>query len=244
MRKFLAIVKLELKLFIRQKASVFYTFFFPLICLFIFANIWGKFPGYIDTLTSGLTAMISLNIAVFGAALVLSFYRQYGFYKRLVITPVKEIIYILGLIVSRLIILFVVVNIFFLCSYFVFGFRPNGSILDMNLMLFVGTLSLTALALFIVSLGNNQSQIIQAANLLFFPMLFLGGTFYSLEHIPTPLKIIAYIFPYTYLVQGLNNIAVKGKLFYQNPLELLVLLIWLLVCLFFTVKRFKSEEVF
>lgn len=243
MSELFKIIEIELKLFIRQKESLFYTFAFPLICLLIFAGIWGRIPGYVNILTSGIAAMIALNIAVFGTGLVLSFYRQYGFYKRLVITPIRELTYIVGLVITRLIVLVLVINLFLLLAHIIFDFSPKGSVLHFNLMMLVGTLSLTALAVFIVSLGHNQSQIIQVANLLFFPMLFLGGTFYSLDYLPIILKVIAYIFPYTYLVQGLSHITKDGYLFYQNTLELLVLFIWLFVCSFLAIRRFKFEEV-
>ncbi|HEC78492.1 MAG TPA: ABC transporter permease [candidate division WOR-3 bacterium] len=243
MTKLLKIIRIELMLFIRQRESVFYTLAFPFICLLLFAGIWGKFPGYINTLTSGLTGMIALNIAVFGAGLVLNFYRQHGFYKRLTISPVSELIYLSGLIISRFIILFVVANLFMLFSYTVFGFRIKGNIFEVNLILFIGTLSLAALAVFLVSLGRTQSQTIQTANLLFFPMLFLGGTFYSIDHLPQFLKIIAHVFPYTYLNKGLSNIIIRGTPFFQNITELGILLFWLILCLSLAVKRFKKEEV-
>ena len=96
MKPFVKLTVIELKLFLREPAALFFTLVFPILLLAVFGAIYGNEPsdyfgghGYVDTVCP---AFIGLVIAMTGFTSipgVVASYRERGVLKRLKASPVK-----------------------------------------------------------------------------------------------------------------------------------------------------------
>ena len=84
-------------------------------------------------------------------------------------------------------------------------------------------LTFIALGMCIGGRVNTEDATAALSNLIVLPMTFLGGVFFPLDAAPAPIQVIAHFLPLTYLVQGLQDVAVRGHSFVSTLPELGVL---------------------
>jgi len=90
---FLKMTKMEIKLFLLEPLSVFFTLAFALLLLFVFGLIFGNDPfpgttlGFLDIATPSYMAMIIGPTALMGIPVGLASYRDQGILRRFRATP-------------------------------------------------------------------------------------------------------------------------------------------------------------
>ena len=70
----------------------------------------------------------------------------------------------------------------------------------------------SALGMIVARFVKNEETASMAANAITFPMMFLSGTFFQLEMMPSYLQQIAAVLPLTYMSQGLRDAMVYDNL--------------------------------
>jgi ABC-2 type transport system permease protein len=123
----------------------------------------------------------------------------------------------------------------------VFKTRLGGNNFLFLLALTLGALTFTALGFVLSSLVKNTSSAMTLCMAVLFPLMFLGGCFWSLDQMPPFLRLVCNALPTTHLNTALRMIAVQGAGFGQIWPELPVLLGWLAGCSVLSVKFFKWE---
>ena len=98
-----------------------------------------------------------------------------------------------------------------------------GSYLDLFLIFFIGSLSLTALDLVLASRGTSEEFTTGILNLISWPMMFLSGVWFSLEGVPQWIKSVALIFPLTHLLNTARKIMHDGAGLLDVSLEIVIL---------------------
>jgi ABC-2 type transport system permease protein len=78
-------------------------------------------------------------------------------------------------------------------------------------------------------------------NAIFLPMIFISGTFYSTEHLPSALKAIATALPLKHIIDGLYGGLVSGKGLSHHLTAVVVLLAWCAAGLTLAVRYFRWE---
>ena len=84
------------------------------------------------------------------------------------------------------------------------------------ILIISGALTFPGLGMIISTVVREEEDADAAGNVITFPMLFLSGTFFPLETMPTFIQAFARILPLTYLNNGLREIMVYGN--YQAAL--------------------------
>jgi ABC-2 type transport system permease protein len=74
------------------------------------------------------------------------------------------------------------------------------------LIVLLASFSFTGLGTIISGLASEPREAMMLSNLLRFPMMFLGGVFFSIDIMPMPLPYIARALPLTYATEGLRAI--------------------------------------
>ena len=111
MNTLIAQINLESKLFLRDKRSLFMTFAFPVIMVFIFGwafgnQTWSGLPA-INYLLPGIIVMALMMVALNNNAVKISGDREKGIYRRLSLTPLKKQTLLMGHIFIRYFIIIV-----------------------------------------------------------------------------------------------------------------------------------------
>jgi ABC-2 type transport system permease protein len=189
----------------------------------------------------GIIGMILQTLAVEQAAIFLVRDREWGTLEQILATPVRQ----LELILSKLI------PLFFLCilalgmslalGIFWFGVPFQGSLLLFFWLALLFIASCLGLGVLISTRANTQFEA-EASSLIF--MLFgllLTGLFYPREGMPLIPQLIGDLVPLTYFVRISRGIYLKGIGLNFLWSDALALLVYTLVVVTITAKRFKMR---
>jgi len=180
---------------------------------------------YIDWLFPGILAMNMMFSALWGVGYIVVRYRKNGALRRLKATPLTAFEYLSAQMLSRLFLLmFTLLVVWFGCDL-IFHFNVVGSIGDIFVLFFLGSLSLTALGLVLAARGVSEEFTTGILNFISWPMMFLSEVWFSLEGAPGWVKQTAQIFPLTHLLRGIRKVMNDGAGLADVLPEITVLLI-------------------
>jgi ABC-type multidrug transport system permease subunit len=172
--------------------------------------IQGREIRYIDWLFPGVLGMNMMFSALWGVGYVVVRYRKNGVLRRLKATPLTAFEYLTAQMLSRLFLLmFTLIVVWFGCDM-LFSFHVEGSYLNLLLVFFIGSLSLTSLGLVLAARGTSEEFTSGVLNFISWPMMFLSEVWFSIEGAPHWIKATSQIFPLTHLLKAVRMIMNDG----------------------------------
>jgi len=219
----------ELKRLLRAKSRLVGTLLMPLFFLaFMGMGFKGtRFPGmpgteYSAFLIPGILAMSILFSSTFAGLSVL-WDREFGFLKEIMVAPVSRVSIVLGRIAGG-----VTTSLFqalaILAVSLLFGFRLQEwtRIFPALLLMILISVTFIGLGLSFASNMRDMQGFNLVMNFVIFPLFFLSGALFPLDHFPPWVKILSRLDPLTYGVDGLRA-ALLGKSELPLALDLLAL---------------------
>lgn len=197
--------------------------------------------SYIDFLVPGLIGFSLMSTCLFTIGVVVVSYREKGKLRRLAITPLPKAIFIGGQIINRYIIVLLQAVLLIGISYFAFNVQMVGNLFALLFALTVGMLAFISLGYSIASMAKTTESASGIANVLFFPMIFLSGVYFSVDGMPKFLKPLIEFLPLTHLVRAIRSIFNNGAQLAEVLPQMVILSIWMVVCFAFSVKKFQWE---
>jgi len=202
----------DVKRFVRARSrlagSVFQPFFFLAILGFGFSS--AVIPGipsgfkFIDFLTPGIVAMSVLFSSIFAGVSVL-WDRQFGFLQEVLVAPVSRLSIVVGRTLggatTAAIQGFIILGIALALGVKI---TPQGLLLGIIFMILIA-LTAVGFGLAVASQMEDFHGFQLIMNLLVFPIFFTSSAVMPLEGLPSWLKIISYLNPLTYGVDGLRH---------------------------------------
>ena len=186
-------------------------------------EIKGRAIRYIDWLFPGILAMNMMFSALWGVGYVVVRYRKNGVLKRLKATPLNAFEYLTAQAISRIFLLMFTLVIVWTGCDLIFSFRVQGSYLDLFVIFFLGSLSLTSLGLVLASRGTSEEFTTGILNFISWPMMFLSEVWFSLEGAPRWVKSSAKIFPLTHMLTAARKVMHDGAGLIEVGPEIIVL---------------------
>ncbi|MEO5609244.1 MAG: ABC transporter permease [Ornithinibacter sp.] len=207
---------LELKMYSREKESVFFSFLFPIMLLTLFAVIFGKqFDGPDSNgMTAGLfflPGMLSAGVLLTSfqtMALSVATERDDGSLKRLRATPMPPVTYFLGKVglVGITSILQTVLLLLVARMFFGVNLPDSPDRWGVFVVVFVlGVFSGTVLGIAYSSMATSRS----IGAVVIGPLLvlqFISGVYIAFTDIPPWLQQVAAIFPLKWIAQGMRSV--------------------------------------
>ncbi|MDP2948311.1 MAG: ABC transporter permease [Chloroflexota bacterium] len=169
-----------------------------------------KNVSQIEFLTPGMAGLTLLWGALFGGIVFLAGWREMGILRRLGVTPLRPAALIASQGASLALLSFVQVAIIFLIGRLVFGVTVEGSYLLLGGTLVLGVACMLALGYIIGSFLNTLTAASAVANLVTFPMMFLGGSWFPSDSAPDFLQPVVRAIPLTHLNDALREVVNKG----------------------------------
>ncbi len=237
----------QIKRYVRSKSRIVGAIGQPL--LFLLALGYGlgsvyKAAGqgnYLEFLVPGIMAQTVLFSAMFYGAMIV-FDRQFGFLKETLVAPVSRFKIMIGgalggattAVLQGLLVFIIALGL---------GFRPHDWLRLPIALIFMAALAI-AIASFSSGIGSfvEDMQGFQAINqFLVFPLYFLSGALYPLDHVPAWLRIIAEINPISYTVDAMRW-AVIGTTKFGLLHDVIALSLTIIVLLVFGAVRFRHIQ--
>lgn len=208
MRAFRALTTAALRAYIRDQATVFFTFAFPLLFLVVFGLIFrgqtvhGSTP-YIDYIAPGVLAWGVGNAAVFGVAFALMNWRRDDILRLVWRTPAR-ISAVLGSRYALALGIGLAQSLLFLGVAVLpfFGLHIAATWPLALPVLCLGIAAFLAIGAVIGNRTNTPEAVAAVANCVMVPMAFLSGSFYPSDLMPGWLQDFARILPLHYLDSG------------------------------------------
>lgn len=201
-----------------------------------------KHLKYIDFLLPGLIAMSVMQMSVFSVAFVFVQYKEKGVLKRLLATPMRPLDFVASNVITRLIVSVIQAAIFIAVGVLVLKAHVIGSYLLILLCVVLGALMFLGLGFTISGLASTVDSVPVFANLFVFPMLFLGGTFFSIDSMPKWLRAFAKVLPLTHFSTALRAVMTRDASLGDILPNVAVMVLWSLILISLAVATFRLQE--
>jgi ABC-2 type transport system permease protein len=237
----------DIRLFLREPIGAFFALAFPSLLVLLFGAIFGNKPaemfggyGSMDISMPSYTAMIVATVALMNIPIVTAGYRELGVLRRLKVTPLKSLTYILSDLSTNLLATIFGMLAVILLGWLIYRVRFEGQVWAVALALVYSLLSMASLGYLIASLAPSAraAQVIGLS--LLYPMLFLSGAGMPLEVLPESIRKVSIFLPLTYVVKLLRG-AWFGAPLSELWLPIAVLGVMLVVCGLLAAKFFRWE---
>ena len=247
---------LEIKQFSRQRESVVFTIFFPLILMVIFGSVFKdtiapgvKFSQYF---VAGMIASGMVNSGFQQLAIMIPMERDAGALKRLRGTPMPLASYFIGKSILVLASMLIQTVLLIAGGVAFFGLKLPATTEKwwlFVLLLIVGSANSTALGIAFSAIpksGRGASAVVSPVVII---LQFFSGVFFIFTQLPHWMQQIAALFPLKWLTQGMRQVFLPDSFAikevaksWETSRGMLINVIWLILGIALAIRSFKWER--
>jgi ABC-2 type transport system permease protein len=248
---------LEIRQFMRQRESVVFTLLFPVMLLAIFGSIFKHTKITPDVTFSqyfvaGMIASGLVNTGFQQLAISIPMERDLGSLKRLRGTPMPVASYFVGKAILVFVSMIVQLILLLIGGVLFYGIHlPSapGKWVILTWLVLLGSACSTALGIafsVVPKSGRGASAVVSPVVLV---LQFFSGVFFLYSQLPKGMQLVASIFPLKWLTQGMRSVFLPDSFAahevahsWETGRTFLILLLWLIIGLFFSIRTFKWER--
>ena len=204
----------------------------------------GQDQGFKGFLVPGIAAMAIMQAGIFGVVFTLVRFRAQGVLRRLFATPINPTHFLVGQVITRLIIAVLQAFILLIVGSLVLGVTVGGSVeawVVLGLFSVFGGALFISIGLAISGQARNEDTAAPVSNIIAMPMMFLSGVFFPLDTLPDAVSSVSQFLPLTYLADGMRAVATEGAGIGDVTGELAGLAVWTLIAFAVSARLFKWE---
>ena len=205
---FTGFVRLEQRLFWRNKQAAIFSFALPLIFVVVFPNLISgdANPGlpFKNYFVAGMVGVAIVSATYTTMAIALTFQRDLLNLKRLRATPLSPSIIFAGKIASAGIVVLIQLIIMLGVGRVFYDIRLPANWLTFVVFVVIGSCSFSAIGIGLSGLIPNSDSAPAIVQLPYITLQFISGVFFPLNSSPDWLRYLASVFPLRWLVDGLR----------------------------------------
>lgn len=201
----------DLRQSFKSVRHVIWSLLFPVFMMFTFSFRYGAVGPDIEFINFLIPGIVGMT-AMFGSineTMSIVWDKSLGVFDRILAAPVSSTSIIVGKtmagatmgVISALVLL-LIGRAFFGVSFV--------NIWAVFLIVLLASFSFTGIGTIISGLASEPREAMMLSNLLRFPMMFLGGVFFPIDAMPSPLPYVAKALPLTYATDALRAIQAGG----------------------------------
>lgn len=246
----------EIKQFSRQRESVVFTLLFPVILLVIFGSVFTDTIApnvtFSQYFVAGMIASGLVNTGFQALAITIPLERDFGALKRLRGTPMPASSYFIGK--AILVSVSMVIQILMLLGFGIIFFGVNmptdiNKWITFTWLTLMGSACSTALGIafsIVPKSGRGASAVVSPIVIV---LQFFSGVFLIFTQLPPWMQQFAALFPLKWLTQGMRSVFLPDSFAsqevaksWENGRVFLILLVWLVIGVFFSIRKFKWDR--
>lgn len=246
MRSLWKLTCMEMKLFLRDPAAVFFSLGFPLMVMVLFGSMFGNRPirdlggkGFVDRMIPGYTAMVIGTTGLVSLATVVSSYREKGVFRRQLATPLRPPVILAAQVLVHFVMTAAGMAILVVIGELVYGLRLQGSLINVLPAFVLSSLSIFGLGFVLASVMATARSAQTSSMVVYFPMMFLSGSVIPMP-LPETVQRYAQVLPLTHVVNLLRGLW-EGGAWSAHLKEVGFLAGLLVVCVIVSAKTFRWE---
>ena len=206
---------IELKLFFRVPAQVFFTFTLPVLLLFIFAAIFsgdieagpGRSLSFVQYFLPGIIASGVMSATFANLAMSIAVQQHEGLLKRLAGTPFPRSAFFIGKGIEAIVVTVIQTGVMLAIAVVVYDADlPDGPArwLAFLVVLILGAATGATLGIAYTRLVPNANAAPAVVQPPFLVLQFISGVFVRYNQVPGWLRTVASVFPLRWMSEGLR----------------------------------------
>ncbi|HST05156.1 MAG TPA: ABC transporter permease [Chloroflexia bacterium] len=207
LKRFKLLLASNFLMYVRNKAAMFWVVVFPVGLMLVFGALYGNGPidpsspnsfTIISYLTPGLIVLSLMSNGLVGNAATMANYREKGILKRIQTTPLPVWQLIMARVVMQATLIVGQAAIMLLVSVVVFNARYDWvGVLEATPWIVLGALMFMAMGQAIAALVKKVDTVGIVAQVINFPLMFLGGLWVMQSQMPVWLQSVSNWLPST-----------------------------------------------
>jgi imidazolonepropionase-like amidohydrolase/ABC-type multidrug transport system permease subunit len=243
MKPYLALIRIDLKLALRNRVVIFFNYMFPLVFFFIFAQANHAEQGGAITQIVAMVATIGvIGNGLFGAGMRAAQERENNTLRRYKVTPIGPLPLLVASMATGLILYLPYIVLMLTLATQIYHMPVPKELIPMFILISAGVVAFRSIGLIVASVVNSMQEGIILIQILYFAMLFLSGATFPITDMPNAVQIVSQFVPAAYLVSGLEGILLRSEGLVQNISSVGALLITIVVATFVSTKIFRWEK--
>jgi len=158
----------------------------------------------VDFYVPGIISAFIMSNGIIGVTTNTTEFKRRGIIKRLSITPLAKIEWILGNVLSQTLLNLMLTAIMIVVGWLVFNVRAIPDVFSL-LLIFLGSVMFSGIGMILSGLVKDVEAASAIGNAIAFPMMFLSGAYWPVEFMPGFLQSFARVLPLTYFSEGLRS---------------------------------------
>jgi len=218
------IALMNIRLVMRTRVALFFTFFFPLVFLFVYAGLFAH--GNPQAVLYMFGPVVTLNIigsGFWGLGIQSVVQRERGSLRRYRLAPIGPGTILAGNLLANYLLSLPTMALLVAVACLAFNMPLKISLPAFLILMTAGTFAFSSFGLTIASVANTLQEAQVYNNLAWLGLLFLSGTTIPLPLLPGWIQRLAAFLPSTYLVSAFQAVMVQGESLSRHGLELLAL---------------------
>jgi imidazolonepropionase-like amidohydrolase/ABC-type multidrug transport system permease subunit len=244
MTPYIAQIRSNIRLILRDRSVLFFSYLFPSVFFFVFANVLDarNNPAEMAKVISMVLILGVLGNGFFGAGMRTVADRETNVLRRFKVAPISAAPIIVASMVSGLVAYLPTLALFLLLAKIIYQDPLPGNLISLTIFVAIGLIAFRAMGMIIAAVVNSAQEATILIQLLYLPMLFLSGATFPVQIMPEWVQVVAHFLPATYLHEGLEAILITQHSILDNWESTLALIVTTAVALFVGVKLFRWEK--
>jgi ABC-2 type transport system permease protein len=233
--------RFERRMFWRNPSAAFFNFALPFLFLILIASVFGADRKELNILVPGIAGMAVLGTTFTALAYNFVFAREQGILKRIRGTPMPPLAYFGGVIGSAVANALVQVALVVAIGRVFYDVSLPKDWLELVVFVVLGVITFGSLGIAFANVIPNFDAAPAYINMVFLPVIFISGVFYSTKSMPVVLKAVAVGLPLKHVIDGLHGAIVTGAGLADHVTALAVVAGWALLGLALSVRFFRWD---
>lgn len=199
-------------------------------------------PDKIETwfFLPGVVGILIMQVALILTSTTVVREREGNTLEQLLVSPMTRSQFILGKIIPYVIISMIDFYAILGFSWLVFDLPAPNSHVVLLLLAVAYLAALISMGLAISTISQTQQQAIFISIFVLIPSILLSGFIFPIEAMPYYIQPVAYVIPFTYFVDIIRGILLKGNMFLEMLPQFLALCGFTLLFTVFSILRFRK----
>src|SRR5262245_36823960 len=246
MSVYLALLRSELRVLLRERSVLFFNYLFPLVFFFMFGELMNARAslGGAQYIVSMVLSIGIMGNGFFGMGMQAVQEREVGILRRLRLAPITPAPILLSSLVSGVLVYLPSALLTLSLAKWVYHMPIPLNLPSLVAFVVIGAFAFRSIGLIIASVSDSMAEAQILIQILYIPMLFISGTTFPTANLPKWMQAVAKFLPATYLKSGLQNIIQNSESLVTNGISVIALLATFAVgfIVSFNIFRWSKED--
>ncbi len=242
MHAYITQIRMSLRLTLRDRGVLFFNYLFPLIFFFMFGQMFHAEQGGASQIVDMVLTIGVLGSGFFGAGMRATADREQNILRRFKVAPISAGPILVASMVVGLVLYAPLVVLVLSLAHFLWGMPALEHPVSLFAFIALGVVAFRALGGLIAAVANSMQESQLIIQLLYMPMLLLGGATIPISIMPQWLQITGQFLPSTHFSIGMQSIMLGHDTILDNLPAEAALALTAVLGTFLGVKLFRWEK--